>query len=266
MAARFRLRVGALMALTRSPLCILCPLCPLCPLFALLAAFLLYPADGDAPALAPLSSTGSMPPSPWHVAGLPQQSKPLTRFSLVDLDGRRVLRVEADNSYGNLVHPLNVAPSALQLAWKWRVDDLVSAADLRTKAGDDTALKVCVFFDLAHEKIPFGERQLLRIANARAAESLPGATVCYVWDNRLPVDTAIDNAYTRRMRYIVLQGGPEHLGHWMSERRDVSADFIRLFGAESAQVPPVIGLAVGADADNTHGHSLGYVADLVLRP
>ena len=35
---------------------------------------------------------------------------------------------------------------------------------------------------------------------------------------------------------------------------------------ESKEVPPVTGVAVGADADNTHGHSLAHVADLVLEP
>jgi len=27
-----------------------------------------------------------------------------------------------------------------------------------------------------------------------------------------------------------------------------------------------VGIAVGADADNTHGHSVAHVADLVLAP
>ena len=217
-------------------------------------------------ALAPLAGPGAMPPSPWHVAGLPHQTKPLTTFSLVALDGRRVLRVEADQSYGNLVHPLSGTPPSLQLTWQWRVDQPLVAADLRTKAGDDAAAKVCVLFDLALENIPFAERQLLRFARASAAERLPGATVCYVWDNHLPVDTVIANAYTHRLRYLVLQSGLASLGQWRSERRDVAADFVRLFGDESAQMPPLIGVAIGADADNTHGHSLAYVADLSLQP
>jgi hypothetical protein len=31
-------------------------------------------------------------------------------------------------------------------------------------------------------------------------------------------------------------------------------------------VPPIIGVAVGADSDNTHTHSVGYVSGLVLEP
>lgn len=226
----------------------------------------LLEAQTQVPVLAPLAGAGTMPPNPWHVQGLPQQSKPLTRFSLADLDGRRVLRVEADKSYGNLVHLLNDTPVSTTLAWQWRVDQPIPAADLRSKAGDDTALKVCVFFDLPLDKIPFNERLLLRLARARTTQLLPAATVCYVWDNRLPPDTALPNAFTRRVRYLVLRSGSTPLGQWVSERRDVAADLVRLFGNESPQMLPVIGIAIGADADNTQGHSVAYVADLLLEP
>jgi Protein of unknown function (DUF3047) len=240
-------------------------------LFIALAAAALGSAQAQASVLAsvlaPLSAPGStVPPSPWQVTGLPKQALPLTRFALVELDGRRVLRVEADRSYGNLVHPLNLTSPPGQLSWAWRVDRPLAAANLRTKAGDDAAAKVCVFFDLPLDKVPFDERLLLRLARARSSEPLPAATVCYVWDNSLPVDTALANPYTSRMRYLVLQSGPTALGQWRSERRDVAADFLRLFGPESNQVPPLIGIAIGADADNTHGHSLAFVTDLVLRP
>ena len=89
---------------------------------------------------------------------------------------------------------------------------------------------------------------------------------CYVWDAHLPVGTAIPNAFTKRVRYKVLESGPARLHQWTPEKRNLAADFIELFGDESKEVPPVTGVAVGADADNTHGHSLAHVADLVLEP
>lgn len=222
-------------------------------------------ARAAAPLLTPLDSADGLPP-PWRVAGLPHQKNPLTQFSIVALDGRRALRVESANSYGNLVHPLRIAVPSLHLAWQWRVDDLLDGADLHSKAGDDAALKVCVFFDLPLDRVPFVERQLLRLARTRSDEPLPGATVCYVWDTRLAPGTVLDNAYTRRVRFLVLRSGPAKPHEWRAERRDVAADFLRLFGDETPQLPPVVGVAVGADADNTHGQGLGHVAGLVLEP
>lgn len=232
-----------------------------------LAALLAGPARAEGPLLQALGQ-GPAPAAPWHVAGLPGQTKPFTRFEMVDLDGRRVLRVEAESSYGNLVHALSLdpPPASLQFAWRWRVDQPVAGADLRQRATEDIPAKVCVFFDEPMSKVPFVERQVLRLARARAEEWLPSATVCYVWDALLPVGTVLRSPYTGRVRYLVLQSGAEGLRSWRSEKREVVADFLRLYGDEATQAPPIIGVGVGADADNTHGHSIAYVTDLVLTP
>lgn len=239
-------------------------------LLAFGSAFVALNASAQSANLQPVAGAASMPAPPWHVAGLPHQSKPFTRFSTVDIDGKRALRIEADRSYGNLVHPLAGlhvdAASPTHLAWQWRAETLVAHADLREKSGDDTSLKVCVSFDLPLDKVSFGERQLLRYARSQTSEPVPAATICYVWDTALPPDTALDNAFTRRMRYLVLESGPAKLDQWVAERRDVGADFARLFGAESATVPNVVAVGVGADADNTQSRSVGYVTGLTLTP
>lgn len=215
--------------------------------------------------LVPLESgNGTVPPAPWHVAGMPMQKKPFTRFSIEQIDGRRVLRVEADRSYGALVHPLPGGEVGRFLSWRWRVDVPNEQANLRSRAGDDSAAEVCVMFDLPLQAVPFVDRQLVRLARTQSAELLPAATVCYVWDSRLPVGTTLDNAFTRRIRLIVVRGADMAPMTWRMERRDVRADFLRLFGDEAAEVPDIIGVGVGADADNTQSRSLAHIADLVL--
>jgi len=216
--------------------------------------------------LTPFKESAAEPLPPWHFVGLPGQTKPKTRFSVVELDGRKALRVEAQESYGNIVHPVALTSTKASLAWQWQVEVPIAAADLRTRQGDDTAIKVCVFFDMPLDLVPFVERQLQKIAQGKSTEPLPNATVCYVWDTNLPIGTELDNAFTRRMRYIVLESGPAKIGQWKAEKRNVSADFLKLYGGESPKVPPIIGIAIGADADNTHSRSVGYVANIVLEP
>lgn len=217
--------------------------------------------------LVPLESgTGSIPPAPWHVAGLPLQTKPYSRFTIVELGGRRVLRLQADNSYGNLVHPLVPGETARFLSWRWRLDVANPATDLRRRDGDDNAVELCVAFDLPLQAVPFVERQLIQFARSHSAELLPTASVCYVWDPNLPTGTALDSPFTRRIRLIVLRGTGEPLVSWRSERRDVRADFLRLFGDEAQEVPPIVGVGIAADADNTHGRSLAHIGDVVLEP
>ena len=214
------------------------------------------------------SASGANPPAPWRVVSLPKGNKPLTRYDITALDGRQVLRVQTDRSYANLVHDL--PPSALapgvQLRWRWRLDKPLLDADLRRRDGDDSPLKVCALFDLPIEQLGFVERNLLRTARAITSEKLPAATLCYVWDSTLPAGTLLRNAFTDRLRMIVLDSGEQRLGQWIAHSQNLAADFLRAFGQESPTVPPLIGVLVGADSDNTAGQSLGYVGDITLAP
>ena len=217
--------------------------------------------------LTPVAGTSAEPPAPWHVVGLPVAGKPLTRFTVAESAGRRALRVEAESSYANLVHPIEPPATGLKhLAWQWRVELLNEAADLREKQGDDATLKVCVSFDLPADDVPLFERPGLALARSRSSEPVPNATICYVWDDKLPIGTTLDNPFTRRIRYVVVESGNAGATEWHAERRDVAADFVRLFGKESATVPAVTEVLVGADADNTKGHSIGFVTGLTLTP
>jgi len=215
--------------------------------------------------LNPVIGPGDAPPAPWHFVGLPQQTKPWTRFVPVVLDGQRVLKIEADASYGNLVHPLHEEVGAPhRLSWRWRLDEPNPQADLSRRSGDDSPVKVCAMYDLPLSAVPFVERQVLRVARMRSGELLPAASVCYVWDAKLAAGAMLPNACTRRIRFVVVEGPQAPLHQWLAEKRDIDADFLRLFGDETQTVPPLMGIAIGADADNTRARSVAHLADLAL--
>ncbi|OUM00248.1 DUF3047 domain-containing protein [Variovorax sp. JS1663] len=224
-------------------------------------------ARADEAVVAPFSSArGTQAPEPWRFASLP--GKTPTRFEVVQEGGKKVLKVEADQSYGNLVHatrvPLN--PSTT-LAWRWRVDAFVQDADLRSRAGDDGAAKLCVFFDFPADRLSFGERTKIALARRTTGEDVPTEALCYVWDQKEAKGTELVNAFTRRIRMVVLESGPTGTaGNWLGERRNLLADYRRAFGEEAGDtLPDVIAVAVSADADNTHGHGLAYFSDIDLR-
>lgn len=78
--------------------------------------------------------------------------------------------------------------------------------------------------------------------------------------------TVMHNAFTHRMRYIVLQSGDAHKGQWVTEQRHLSSDYQQAFGDESQAMPTIIGVTVSADSDNTHGEGLAYMGDIRLAP
>jgi len=212
-----------------------------------------------AAALAPISTSApGAPPQSWRAVALPDRNTAPTRLDITPLDGRNVLRLRADKSYGTLTHEVSSANTALRLLrWQWRLDQPLAQSDLRRKDGDDAALKVCALFDMPLDKLSFGERSLMRMARAVSGEDLPTATLCYIWDTALPAGTWLPNAYSKRVRYIVLESGSQNLGRWVLQQRNIHDDFLKSFGDETDTVPPLRAIAVGADADNTGGTSLG---------
>lgn len=217
------------------------------------------------PVLAPFAGPGPAPPAPWRSIGLPGLKKPPTRFELVLLDDQRVLRVDSERSYGNLVHALPVdEPHEQRLSWRWRIEQWPARADLRERKTEDMPLRICASFDEPLAAVPFVERQVLRALRMRAAEAVPAAAVCYVWDHSLPAGSTLHSPFTHRIRYLVLRGPESAPASWRSESRNLHADFLQLFGDEVKTVPPLVSISVGADADNTQGHGIAHLADLKL--
>ncbi|MGB2816199.1 MAG: DUF3047 domain-containing protein [Burkholderiaceae bacterium] len=219
------------------------------------------------PRLTPLSS-GSGPelPAPWRIVTLPKIPRH-TRYAVGESDGRRAVHAEADASYANVVHPVNAdIARAPILRFAWRVDQFPAGSDLTSKAGDDLAAKVCVLFDVPLDRLSFVERTKVQLGRRLFDPQLPAATLCYVWDRTLPAGRWLDNAYTNRVRMLVLRSGANgDQGRWFDERRDLRADFAQAFPAEAAAgTPAVAAVAFATDADNTKSQASAWFGDLAL--
>lgn len=204
---------------------------------------------------------------PWTMALLPRQSRPITDYKTVVIDGAPALQVTADRSYGALMTQLSPQAQPRSIRWEWRLEAITRPIDLTTRAGDDNPVKVCVAFDWPDAAVPFWERQALGIAKAVTGEPLPGATLCYTWGQQEAKGIPIDSPYTRRVRVIPLRNAQDAQGRWWSEERHLEQDLRRAFGDElpaSAPMPRATIIFVSADMDNTDGKSRGYFRNFVL--
>lgn len=185
---------------------------------------------------------------------------PRTRYTLVDDGGTTVVRAESRAAASGLSKTLRVNPAQFPwLRWRWKIDNLIADADLRSKEGDDFPARLYVMFDYPLEKLPFFERTKLRLARALFDPDLPAATLCYVWDNRSPVGSMAPSAYSDRVRLIVVASGAAHVGRWVDFERNVAADFRAAFG-EGA--PPVKAIAIATDTDNTGSFATARFGDI----
>jgi hypothetical protein len=200
-----------------------------------------------------------LPPG-WEEVALPGVRRP--QVALVDDGGTTVLRIVAHDAAGSVAH--RVSPggaSGSLLAWRWKVDRVLDGGDLFRKEGDDYAARLYVTFDVPGSALPMGERLRIGLARLVYGTDLPTAALCYVWDNRNPPGTTAWNAYTSRVRMIVLRSGAAGAGRWMAESRDVAADFREAFGHPA---PAITGVALSADTDQTRERVTAWFGDVRL--
>jgi hypothetical protein len=213
----------------------------------LLALPLALPALAEPVWVGRFPAEGTIPP-PWQVEHLNKDFAP-TRYGLRVWDGVAAVEAQAEKSMALLARPVEVDLAKTPiLCWRWRVDAPLKTADMTTKAGDDYAARVYLSFEVPPETLGLGTRLALKLARALRGDQVPDAAVNYVWDNTHPIGTWQANAYTDRARMRVLRTGAADAGRWVTERRDVTADFSQAFGHAPRRLT---GLALASDTDNT---------------
>jgi len=71
----------------------------------------------------------------------------------------------------------------------------------------------------------------------------------------------VTNAHTSRVRKIVVESGGESVGRWRSHRRDIVADYERVYGEKPGRLRAI---AVMTDSDNTQQSARGWYGDIRL--
>ena len=157
-----------------------------------------------------------------------------TDYRMAFVDGRLAIRAEPSGSASGLIRRIAIDPSRCPvLEWSWRVERLQQGADLRLKEADDVAASIHLLF---------GEPQAL---------SNPLPTLRYVWTNGQLAHGAVVDSPTRpgTVFSVVVENGDARLGAWVTERRNIRADFWRAFGR--APGAPVSAIAIFTDNDQT---------------
>jgi len=109
---------------------------------------------------------GSALPAGWTPLAA-SNIKTLTRYTLVDDGGVTVLRAESQAGASGLSRPLRVHPAEFPwLRWRWKIDNLIAGADLRTREWRRLPGAALCDVRLPAGQLPFLERNKLRLARA----------------------------------------------------------------------------------------------------
>ena len=164
-----------------------------------------------------------------------------TRYTFDEKSGRRALFADSRGAASGLYREIQVDLRRTPwLHWSWRVDRVLDGVDERTKAGDDYPARVYVVV-------------------SGGAAFWKTRSLVYVWSSHQPVGATWNNAFTSNARVMALRSGTRDAGQWVSEKRDLRADFRQLFGEEIAQIDAV---ALMTDTDNSGQSATAWYGDI----
>ncbi|MBB4265147.1 DUF3047 domain-containing protein [Roseospira visakhapatnamensis] len=154
-----------------------------------------------------------------------------TAYRLDTVAGRPAVRADCDASASGLYwrKPVDLTKTPI-LEWSWRVEAVPDpAASERTKAGDDYVARLYVIHDGG--LLPWRTR-----------------AVNYVWAAGEPVGADWPNAYAGQAHMVAVASGPPATpGVWVTQRRDVRADFRRFHDLDLETIDAV---ALMTDCDD----------------
>lgn len=202
------------------------------------------------------------PTNAWTDGWLPfvLPGKPATHYAAGVADGRWAVHARSERSASMLRRPLRIEPDRLgQLSFSWKAAALLADGDVRDSNSEDAVVRVLLAFDGDPARLSPRTRLVFELMQSLSGEPPPYATLMYVWDGRADVGSVVLNPRSDRVRKIVLESGPAHLGQWRSYQRDIRADYRRAFGEEPGAL---IGVAVMTDSDNTQSRAEAWYGEI----
>lgn len=164
-----------------------------------------------------------------------------THYELVQLDGTRVLKGSTEGAASILYREETIDISKTPtISWSWKIEGVYDDIDEKSKSGDDFPARLYV---------------------VTKTGILPWQTLAlnYVWSSEQGVGDSWSNPFTAKAKMIVVQSGNSNAGKWVTQSRDVAADFKKYFGKD---IKKIDGYAVMVDGDNADKNGTAWYADI----
>jgi hypothetical protein len=206
------------------------------------------------------AAVGSPLPNGWKPLTFKKISAQ-TKYEIISDGGVAVVKAVSDASASGLTKEVRIDPREFPIVrWRWKVDNLLLKSDATRKDGDDYPARLYITFEYDPDKVSVGKKFKYKAGRVLFGD-IPIGAINYVWERKAPVGAIIDNAYTDFVKMVVVESGPQKLGVWTDESRNIYEDYKNAFGEE----PPLInGVAIMTDTDNTKERATAYYGDIVF--
>lgn len=157
----------------------------------------------------------------------------------------KIMRLETENGSISLFRLLNVNVYENPIvSWEWKGLTLPAGASGEEEQWDDHGAGFYLIF---------------------SSGDVPDRTTAlgYVWGNALPVGTSMTRPDDPTVRYIVVRSGRDQLGKWLTQERNVLADYRRSFGDGPVRLR---GMSLVVDSDQTHSQAASLFGPIRFSP
>ncbi|HWC58955.1 MAG TPA: DUF3047 domain-containing protein [Verrucomicrobiae bacterium] len=166
----------------------------------------------------------------------------LTDYRVVRENSNACLKASANSMSSAFATKVEVQPvSGTVIRWRWKISSCPTNGSEDELATFDHTARIFVAFDTF-----IG----------------PPRTINYVWANRAQTNSVFDHPSSSRSKFIVLESGNAKAGQWVTEERNLTEDWKRLF--KNDKPPKIVGLGVFTDSDGTRTSVTGWYDDIVI--
>lgn len=205
------------------------------------------------------SPQGDLPPG-WGLRQISRFKKDTEYRLITDASGITVVEARAEQSASGLVKSLSIEAAEMPwIHWRWHVPNLILSADNSRRDTEDAPVRVIVTFDGDMSKLDFEDRALAARVKAITGQTMPYATLMYIWENRAEVGSVIESPLTGRVRMMVAETGSKRRGEWVEYERNILRDFEKAFGEKPGRI---LSLGIMTDTDNTGESAIAYYGDI----
>ena len=188
----------------------------------------------------PLGACGI--PAGWTKYATPG-GRPAYDFTIVEDEGRRALRLVSHDEHSTIAKQIDVDLEATPiLEWSWKVLELPAGADIRNRATSDLTGHLFVVWP-------------------RFPEALRSRLIGYAWGTSEPAGSVLRSRKSGTVTFVILRSGAEGLGRWLTERRDVAADYRKIYG-ERPENPKAV--AISIDTNDTHSTTVALIGAIAF--
>jgi hypothetical protein len=205
---------------------------------------------------------GEKLPEGWHPL-IFKNITSYTRYSLVKDGDTVVVKAVSEASASGLIRKIRIDPQKYPIIqWRWKVMNVCKNSDVTQKDGNDYPARIYITFEHDPGKIGFFDKVKYYLAKQIYGEYPPICAINYIWESKAPIGTIAPDPYTERNKMIVVESGEKALDTWITEERNILADFVAAFG----ETPPMIsGIGIMTDSDNTKESDTAFYGDILLK-